>query len=471
MKLFAREWWRQKTFLHLPGWLAKVPTDVAQEEARVRAVERDLGLPVRAVMLGVLYWYFYYSPWFEQVELLKEGFQEIVRVFFLIYALLSIGAGILLAGMNGVPFRLTREVVLVLGLLDAFFVAALTILTGGFDSYLFWMFLVLIVRNALSMPDSTRQIVMNLLVTGSYVTAGLSEMIMTQMEMDILDPLTLKALYPEGAEQPATESILLRLGLLLLLAACCYGVEVLFDRQRRVEQESREVEQRQRQLESAGRLAAEIAHQLKNPLGIINNAAFTLQRTVKEGKTITQQIKIIREEVERSDRIITDLMGYARLVEGKVEKLDVVEELESALQQVFPAAVKYETRIVRDFAPALPPLLAQRSHLSLVLINLLQNAREALNGAGQIEASAHVGEGYSVEITIADNGPGIPPDKLDKIFEPYFSTKEKGSGMGLAIVKHNTELYGGTVRVESALGKGTKFILQFPARTVFRLRR
>jgi signal transduction histidine kinase len=138
---------------------------------------------------------------------------------------------------------------------------------------------------------------------------------------------------------------------------------------------------------------------------------------------------------------------------------------------VFPAAVKYETRIVRDFAPALPPLLAQRSHLSLVLVNLLQNAREALNGAGQIEVSAHVGEGYSVEITIADNGPGIPPDKLDKIFEPYFSTKEKGSGMGLAIVKHNTELYGGTVRVESALGKGTKFILQFPARTVFRLRR
>jgi signal transduction histidine kinase len=175
--------------------------------------------------------------------------------------------------------------------------------------------------------------------------------------------------------------------------------------------------------------------------------------------------------VERSDRIITELMGYARLVEGKVEKLDVVEELERALQQVFPAAVKYETRIVRDFAAVLPPLLAQRSHFSLILVNLLQNAREALNGGGQIVVSAHVADGFTVRITIADDGPGIPPDKVDKVFDPYFSTKEKGSGLGLAIVKHNTELYGGTVRVESVLGKGTTFALQFPARTVVRLRR
>jgi signal transduction histidine kinase len=470
VNLFAKERWRQRWFLRLPGWLAKVPTDVAQEEARVRTVERDLGLPVRAALVAVLFWFFYYSPWFEQAELFKEGFLDIVRTFFLIYALLSVVAGVLLAGISEVPFRWIREVVLALSLLDAFLLSGLVILTGGFDSYLFWLYLVLIIRNALSMPDPTRQIIMNLLTTGAYVSAGLSEMILTQVEIDILDPLTLKALYPYGAE-PITEPVLLRLGMLLLLTACCYGVEVLFDRQRRVEQEAREVEQRQRQLESAGRLAAEIAHQLKNPLGIINNAAFTLQRTVKEGKTITQQIKIIREEVERSDRIITELMGYARLVEGKVEKLDVVEELESALQQVFPAAVKYETRIVRDFAPALPPLLAQRTHLSLILVNLLQNAREALNGGGQIVVSAHPAEGFAVQITIADDGPGIPPDKVDKVFEPYFSTKEKGSGLGLAIVKHNTEMYGGTVRVESTLGKGTTFILQFPARTVVRLRR
>jgi len=261
------------------------------------------------------------------------------------------------------------------------------------------------------------------------------------------------------------------MAVLLLMTFCCYGLQVLFDKQRRVNEEAVEFAQRQQQLQSAGRLAAEIAHQLKNPLGIINNAAFTLQRTVKEGKTITQQIQIIREEVERSDRIITELMGYARLVEGRVEKLDIAEELDQAILRVFPPAVKYEVKIHRDYSPALPPLLMQRMHLSEAFVNLLQNAREAMNGRGNIFVTARMGENYSVVISIADDGPGIPRDKIGQIFEPYFTTKEKGTGLGLAIVKHNTELYGGTVQLESELGKGTRFILQFPAKSVMKLRK
>src|SRR6185436_10591248 len=146
------------------------------------------------------------------------------------------------------------------------------------------------------------------------------------------------------------------------------------------EAEAREFALRQEQLQATGRLAAEIAHQLKNPLGIINNAAFTLQRTVKEGKTITQQIKIIREEIDRSDRILTELMGYARLSEGQVEKLDITEELDRAIDQVFPAGINYGVTVRRDYGAALPPLLAQRGHLSEVFVNLLQNSRDAMNG-------------------------------------------------------------------------------------------
>jgi signal transduction histidine kinase len=70
-----------------------------------------------------------------------------------------------------------------------------------------------------------------------------------------------------------------------------------------------------------------------------------------------------------------------------------------------------------------------------------------------------------VTVTIADDGPGIAPGKLERIFQPYFTTKEKGTGLGLSIVKHNTEMYGGTLRVESELGKGAKFVVQFPTRT------
>jgi signal transduction histidine kinase len=230
------------------------------------------------------------------------------------------------------------------------------------------------------------------------------------MEWEMLDPATQAWLYPEGLETP-TEPVLFRATLLLLFTACCYGVEVSFDKQRLrrlADEEAHESAQRQQQLESAGRLAAEIAHQLKNPLAIINNAAFTLQRTVREGKTITQQIRIIREEVGRSDRIITELMGYAQLVEGHVERLEVVDELEQALNQVFPPAVQYEIEIHRDYRPPLAPLLMQRSHLSIVLVNLLQNAREALNGHGIIELGARMREDRCWKSACATTARGCP---------------------------------------------------------------
>ena len=94
------------------------------------------------------------------------------------------------------------------------------------------------------------------------------------------------------------------------------------------------------QLHSAGRLAAEFAHQIKNPLAIINNAAYSLQRAARDGKaSAAEQIEIIQEEVARADKVITQIMGYAQLSEGRVEKLNVIEEIERAIEQVFPPAV------------------------------------------------------------------------------------------------------------------------------------
>jgi signal transduction histidine kinase len=177
-------------------------------------------------------------------------------------------------------------------------------------------------------------------------------------------------------------------------------------------------------------------------------------------------MEIIREEVERSDKIITQIMGYAQLAEGHVEKLNLIEEVNHAVDQTFPAAVETGVQVERRFAAHLPPLLMQRDHLSQILVNLLQNAREALSGKGKVTVSVSVRRDEAVEIIIADNGPGISPDKVEKVFEQYYSTKEKGTGLGLAIVKHNVELYAGKVRAESELGKGARFILTFPAKTV-----
>jgi signal transduction histidine kinase len=236
-------------------------------------------------------------------------------------------------------------------------------------------------------------------------------------------------------------------------------------------EEAREFAMREGQLRSAGRVAAEFTHQIKNPLAIINNAAFSLQRALKQGKAVSaEQIRIIQEEVEHSDRIITQIMGYAQLSEGHVEKLNLIEELDQALAQVFPPAAAYPVRIHRDYTAEFPPVFMQRRHLLDTLVNLLQNAREALGDkGGNIVVSAQCHADYSIEVTIRDDGPGIPPDKQEKIFEAYFTTKEKGTGLGLATAKHNVELYGGTVRVESALGKGARFTLVFPARALIKL--
>ena len=395
---------------------------------------------------------------------------NIIRQFFLIYLVVNAGVAWLLLGMRHLPADWIQWTVFTIGVVDTLFLSGLTVITGGYDSILFWVFLGLIVRNSLSNPIGRRQIILNLIVSFCYLMTGVIDVATKGLETALYDEDLLGALEP-GIDDGAAEPFLLRLCLLLLMTACCYGVQALLDKQRAADAEAKEFSLRQEQLQATGRLAAEIAHQLKNPLGIINNAAFTLQRAVKEGKRSTQQISIIREEVERSDRILTELMGYARLTEGQVEKLSVVEEVDRAIGQVFPPAAKYEIAIHRDHAAALPPLLMQRNHLSEIFVNILQNARSVMSPKGNIRVATRYGENYSVIVTMRDDGPGIHPDHMEKIFEPYFTTKEKGTGLGLAIVKHNAEIYGGSVLVESELGQGTMFTIDLPAKTLMRIRR
>ena len=352
-------------------------------------------------------------------------------------------------------------IVFSIGILDAFLMGTLTLLSGGFDSNLYWVFLALILHNALAIPVALPQLLLNFLVSAAFMAGGL-------LDRSIIIPLDRHLFGPDADQR--LENPVERLIVLLAWAFCCYGIQVLFEKQKRAEAEATEFAVRQERLRTAGRMAAEIAHQIKNPLGIITNAAFSLQRAVHEGETaVDEQILIIREEVEHADQIITELMGYAQLAEGRVERLEVADEVDNAILEVFPPAAKYRVEIVKAFQPSLPALLMQKRHLSSVLVNLLQNAREAMNGVGKIEISAKYGVNDSVVISIADNGPGIAPDKIDKIFEAHFTTRAKGTGLGLAIVKHNTEIYGGAVGVQSELGKGTRFTLEFPARILMRL--
>ena len=446
------------------SWFGKI-RDLLQETApapeefalRLKTVERDIVLPVKAVGIGILMYSLYRSRWFEDMTLTSSLIHVVFERFFLFYLLINVAMAVLLIMSREFPAPWLQRLIFTSSFIDGLFLAALTFRTGGFDSTVYWLFLGLIIRNALSVPLARTQLVLNFSLSACYFLAG------------VLD-VALANLPDEQTPRNPTEPFALRLFVLWLLTLCCYGVQVLLQKQHLAQEEGREFTARQKQLQAAGRLAAQIAHQIKNPLGIINNAAFSLQKTLRDAHDGARaQIGIIREEVQRADRIITRLMGYSQLAEGKVEKLNLREVIDRAIYEVFPRGASYQTAIVRDYSEPLPSLLMQRGHLSEILINLLTNAREALQGKGAITITARATDEL-LTLTVADDGPGIPPEHLDKIFEAYFSTKDKGTGLGLAIIKHNVELYGGVVRVESKLGKGTRFVINLPTRTFMKLR-
>ena len=479
MKFIQRQWPQKlAALLEIPA------PDPSQQTARILAVQRNIVLPTKAVVIGFVLYYVFFSRWVERTATTQGVVLETLQNFSFFYVLCNAAAASMLLVIRRFPLGLLQWLVFIVGLLDGLFFAASTIVTGGYESIFFWVFPGLILINALSIPLAIPQLVLNLLLSAFYLGAGTLNANISESESPApyirpgpITPKARKALSTgkfeviESTEADiSTEPFILRLVILWLTTFSCYGVRALLEKQRQVEEEAQEFAARQEQLAAAGRLAAEIAHQMKNPLGIINNAAFSLQRALREGKgDVAQQIQIIQEEVERSDRIITQLIGYAQLSEGRVEKLNVTEELERAIEQVFPRGAQYEIQIHRDFTDHFPPLLMQRAHLVQVFVNLLQNAREALHGKGNIFVSAHCQRDYSIEVIIRDDGPGIPADKLGKIFEAYFTSREKGTGLGLAIVKHNVELYGGTARVESELGKGVRFVLLFPAKILLKL--
>jgi signal transduction histidine kinase len=477
------------TIQKLTRLLAAPTIEPSQRAARIQAVEKDIVLPLRIVIISILAYYFFFSGWFvtqdaarlantarnrphaamtkaktdltnsTQLEDWSLRHATTIKACFLAYAALNAVAGIILVWVPQLTLKKIETMVFSIGVLDALLMGALTLVSRGFDSNLYWVFPVLILHNALAIPVALPQLLLNFLVSAAFMVGGF-----------VADRGPVEV-------DPRLESPTERLIVLLAWALCCYGIQVLFEKQKRAEAEATEFAVRQERLQTAGRLAAEIAHQIKNPLGIITNAAFCLQRAVRDGETaaeeqsqnIDEQVQIIREEVEHADRIITELMGYAQLAEGTVERLEVANELDNAILEIFPPAAKYRVQIIKNCEPSLPPLLMQKRHLSSVLVNLLQNAREAMHGVGKIEISVRYGKNDSVIISIADDGPGIAPDKIDKIFEAHFSTREKGTGLGLAIVKHNTEIYGGAVTVQSELGKGTRFTLEFPPRILMRL--
>jgi signal transduction histidine kinase len=458
----------------LADFLVTPNVSPARRAERLRFGERNIVLPAKFVVMVIFAYEFFFSKSFEGLNIIGDMALDPVRRFLAVYLVINAFVMGVCLTMDRLPFSLVNSITWIVNFIDALFVAAMTVVTGGPESVVYWVFLVLIVRNAVSIPVTAAQLILNFLTIGAYVTA-----VSLYRSIIELDPLSASVLIDLGREpagfaiagQPG-QLFLARVLLLVLLTACCYGVEVLVDRGLQADEEAREFASRQEQLASAGRLAAEIAHRLKNPLAIINNAAFSVQRLLKNDTSgALEKVQMIRDEVDRSDRILTELMGYAQLAEGRVERLEISSIVDEALAQVFPPAAKYDIAIHREIPSGLPPLLMQRAHLESILVNLILNAREALGGRGEIHIEASQLDSGAVRLRVRDNGPGIPDRQRRQIFEPYFTTKDKGTGLGLSIVKHNIELYNGTVELDSTVGKGSVFTVEFPAKVLMHSRK
>lgn len=451
-------------------WLKRLPTlfeipapDPARARRRILTMERTIMLPVKAFVVLMVFFSFHHTPWVRQVSSALDVTVETVQWMFWVYVLIS---GLLAAPLffsRRLPLALLQWVTFTAAIVDGLFLAAMTLITGGMDSILFWLFIGLIIRNSVSVPPGVSQLILNFVISLCYVLVAVLDVAIAANLGDTTSR-TLDLMPHEEIGEP----FVLRLLMLWLMAIVSYGAQAFLEKQQLAAEEADEFAARESQLRSAGRLAAEFAHQIKNPLAVIANTAYSLRQSLRGNgpDKALQQIEIIQEEVSRADRVITHIMGYAQLSEGRVEKLDVVTEVQRAVAQVFPPAVPSGIAVTAKFAAHFPPLLMQRDHLSEILVNLLQNAREALGTKGEIQVTADRLKDHAVEITVTDNGPGIASDRLVRIFEAYFTTKETGSGLGLPIARHKAELYSGTVRVESELGKGAKFIVTFPAKTM-----
>ncbi|MBF0564801.1 MAG: hypothetical protein HQK89_06120 [Nitrospirae bacterium] len=220
---------------------------------------------------------------------------------------------------------------------------------------------------------------------------------------------------------------------------------------------------RSRQLAALGTLASGIAHELNNPLNNIHLAAQTLSKVVSKQpypEIIVESVSDIYSETMRVKKIVGDLLEVARSKSPVYEQLDVNRLVTDVYEKLMVSVDMTEI----DFAVEGEGfILAGRRHLEQVFVNLISNAVDSMSGKGAIRVKISQGE-MDVVIEVADTGPGIPAGVIDRVFEPFYTRKDKGTGLGLFIVYNNIKKHGGTIFVSSEEGKGAAFTITLPIR-------
>jgi two-component system, NtrC family, sensor kinase len=224
---------------------------------------------------------------------------------------------------------------------------------------------------------------------------------------------------------------------------------------------------RSERLATVGRMAAHITHEIRNPLASLGlNVELLGDEVGADNQEARKLVTSIGKEVDRLSEITETYLRFVRLPKPKLEHEDLgalaTSVLEFAGGELAQAGIKWSL----DIEPNLPEVVADESQLRQALLNLVRNAKEAMAGGGRIRIKVDKAAEGQVRLVLADTGPGISPENLSNIFEPFFSTKAKGTGLGLALVQQIVSEHGGRIEVDCPPGGGTHFTILLPVAKV-----
>jgi two-component system nitrogen regulation sensor histidine kinase GlnL len=253
------------------------------------------------------------------------------------------------------------------------------------------------------------------------------------------------------------------------------GATLFFKDLTRVEQ----LEERERlrdRLAALGEMAAAIAHEVKNPLAGIEVMAGILKRQMPESEDAQSILGDIIKEAKMANAIVIEVLDFVRPIRLQVEQIAFTEVIDDAISMAESHASRGGVTVGSEIPADLPMLQGDTHQLRQLFTNLLVNAFEALGGAGDVSIVANAlaeeesgpgvdNAGPMIEVTVSDNGPGIPAEVVDRIFSPFFTTKPQGSGLGLAIVRKIVDAHDGRIDVGPRPGGGTVFRVTLPVRT------
>lgn len=219
---------------------------------------------------------------------------------------------------------------------------------------------------------------------------------------------------------------------------------------------------RKERLALLGQLSSSVGHELRNPLGVMNNAVYYLEAVLPDApETAKEYLGILRAQISVSEKIISDLLDFARIRKPEQRRIP----LEGLIaEQVQGHGVPANIRLARELSPEVPAVYADPVHVAQILRNLASNAFQAMEAHGGTLTIRTGDDGPgNVRIEVADTGPGIAPELIDKVFEPLFTTKARGIGLGLPVSRTLAAANGGSLTVTSRPGEGATFTLILPA--------